>query len=443
VKVPVSPPDFESLVNNSGNLRFVDLQYKPLPSEDRYFHYDQLRHRTPPNGWTVDEYWLATKLRRNARSRELPLHDKHGQTASYVQLPQIEAALMRIDKRLAGFLNPIPPHALNTQNKTRFIISSLMEEAISSSIFEGAVSTREVAKELLLSGRHPVNRSEQMIANNYAAMRRIMDMRNDPLSVDAILELHRVLTDRTLDKPDQAGRFQLPGEKRVMVVDHRINRILHEPPAAGTLPKRMQALCDFANARDDDKNFLHPVLRAITLHFWIGYDHPFFDGNGRTARALFYWSMLHHDYRLAEFLVISQFLIAKQAAYVEAYLYVETDGFDLTYFYLHQLDIIENAIASLTDYVIRKQSDVDQVTDLMRSRNDLNHRQRALLAHALKRPDTRYTIVQHQNAHGIVYATARDDLRELLRLNLLEERKSGRTLVYTAAKNLPSKLKKI
>jgi Fic family protein len=443
MKVPVTPPDFAELFKKIPSSRLLELMREHIQSDTRYLHYDLLRHRTPPNDWTVDEYWFATKMRRINSRRELPFADKNGQVAWYVQLPQIEAALMRIDKQLAGFLNTTALHALNAQNKTRFIISSLMEEAISSSVFEGAVSTREVAKELLLTGRHPMNRSEQMIANNYAAMRRIMDMRKESLSVDAILELHRILTDRALDKPEQAGRFQLPGEARVKVVDDRINRILHEPPAAVTLPKRMQALCDFANAKDDDKNFLHPVLRAITLHFWIGYDHPFFDGNGRTARALFYWGMLHHDYRLSEFLVISQFLVKKQAAYVEAYLYTETDGFDLTYFYLHQLDIIEKAIASLIEYVVRKESDIKQVTDLMRSRGDLNHRQRALLAHALKHPDSRYTIVQHQNAHGIVYATARDDLRELLLLNLLEERKSGRALIYTAAKNLPSKLKKI
>ena len=47
-----------------------------------------------------------------------------------------------------------------------------------------------------------------------------------------------------------------------------------------------------ANGGEDSERLsIHPVIRAILLHFWLAYDHPFEDGNGRTARALFYWYM--------------------------------------------------------------------------------------------------------------------------------------------------------
>ena len=55
--------------------------------------------------------------------------------------------------------------------------------------------------------------------------------------------------------------------------------------------------------------FIHPMIRSIILHFWLAYDHPFVDGNGRTARALFYWSMLRHGYWLFEFISISQIIL--------------------------------------------------------------------------------------------------------------------------------------
>jgi len=53
----------------------------------------------------------------------------------------------------------------------------------------------------------------------------------------------------------------------------------------------MEAMCAFVNGRDTEP-FIHPAIRAMILHFWLAYDHPFVDGNGRTARALFYWAML-------------------------------------------------------------------------------------------------------------------------------------------------------
>ena len=116
----------------------------------------------------------------------------------------------------------------------------------------------------------------------------------------------------------------------------------------------MQRLCDFANADEASLPFVHPVLRAILLHFMIGYDHPFADGNGRTARALFYWSMARSGYWLMEYTSISHILRKAPARYMRAYLHTETDKNDTTYFLLHQLQTIRQAIAALHDYVAKK-----------------------------------------------------------------------------------------
>ena len=65
--------------------------------------------------------------------------------------------------------------------------------------------------------------------------------------------------------------------------------------------------------------FLHPVIRSILLHFWVAYDHPFVDGNGRNARALFYWSMLRHGFWLAEFFSISHEILKAPRKYYRAF----------------------------------------------------------------------------------------------------------------------------
>jgi Fic family protein len=82
-----------------------------------------------------------------------------------------------------------------------------------------------------------------------------------------------MLTEDTLEEAQDAGRYRRDDE--VHVVDLRDNTALHVPPAHAELPERMQRLCDFANADEASLPFVHPVLRAILLHFMIGYDHPF------------------------------------------------------------------------------------------------------------------------------------------------------------------------
>src|SRR5262249_52098428 len=163
---------------------------------------------------------------------------------------------------------------------------------------------RQVARELLLTGRRPRDRDERMIANNFQAMELIRAHPSSPLSVDFILELHRVLTEGTL-APEDVGRFRRRDES-VIVQDASDGRVLPLPPDADQLGERMAVLVDFANgASDGERVFVHPFIRAVLLHFMLSYEHPFVDGNGRTARALFYWCMLRRKYWLTEFLAIS------------------------------------------------------------------------------------------------------------------------------------------
>ena len=204
----------------------------------------------------------------------------------------------------------------------------------------------------------------------------------------------------------------------------------------------MGAMCDFANGKTP-RGFVHPVVRSIILHFWLAYNHPFIDGNGRTARALFYWSMLHHGYWLFEFLSISQILLKAPAKYARAFLYTETDENDLTYFILHQLDVIQRAIQGLHEYIKRKTRQLQVAEHELRGSAALNHRQRALISHALRHPHHRYTIHSHRMSHDVVYQTGRTDLLDLRDRGLLYARKIGRTWYFTPADGLEQKLARL
>ncbi|WP_377518316.1 Fic family protein [Microbulbifer taiwanensis] len=308
---------------------------------------------------------------------------------------------------------------------------------------EGAATTRKDAVDMLRSGRAPKDKSEQMILNNFLAMKEILALKDQPISPEIICTLHRIVTEKTLEQETSAGQIQQPEDTRVAVWDESDDQILHRPPSAEELPSRMRAMCDFANGAQDTQQYLHPVIRAIILHFWLAYDHPFEDGNGRTARALFYWTMLREGYWLFEFISISSLLKEAPSKYARSFLYTESDDNDLTYFIIFQLDIILRAITALENYIEKKTQEQSQIDIYLKNSLLLNHRQKALLANALKKPTTVYSIESHQRSHKIAYATSRADLLKLHELQLLDQFKIGKALRFRPAKNLEQKLKSI
>lgn len=444
MKLPVTPPPWNALLQQAGAKLGQILALESGPEvRGVYEHWDHLRHLTPPGGLTHEEWWLGLKLARHALRRRLPLQDIHGRAFGVVLSDSLQRRLFLVARDAAGVLrgtDSLPAEAM----RDRYLMRSLIEEAMTSSQLEGAATTTPVAKQMLLTRRAPRDYGEQMIVNNYRAMEELRRWVGRPLTPDTVFEIHRMLTDGTLDDPDAAGRFRLAGED--VVVQDETGRALHVPPDAKELPRRLQALCDFANEGDDAGTFLHPVVRAILIHFMVGYDHPFVDGNGRTARALFYWSMLNSGFWMIEYISISSILKQAPGQYTRAYLQTETDEGDTTYFVSHQLDVLLRAIDSLHAYVARKQLARQEAETLLkpgsRLARRLNHRQRALLLNALKHTEKAFTIATHRHTHDIAYDTARNDLQGLVKAGLMKQSKIGKELVFHAMPTLGQKLRR-
>lgn len=439
MKLPQTPPSLDSIIERMAKPRFLALagQMDSWSRSDRYLHWDELRRRAAPDGFSVEEWWLGLKLGRQSLSRLLPLHDAKDVAFRFGQPDVLSKLLHEIDRSL-GFSLDVPDVAVSSSERDAYVVRSLVEESITSSQLEGASTTREIAKDMLRTGRPPRDTSERMILNNYLTMQRIRDLRENELTPELVFELQSRIAEGTLDKPDALGRFRRADED-IRVVDGRDDTELHTPPPAEQLSERMRAMCDFANGKTPDY-FVHPVIRAIILHFWLAYDHPFVDGNGRTARALFYWAMLRQKYALFEFISISQVLRRAPIQYSRAFLHTETDGNDVTYFILHQAGVIRDAVQALHDYVKRRKAELRNVESKLRAIDVLNHRQQALIAHALRSKHTRYLIAGHQSSHQVTHQTARDDLFDLANRGLLRVEKLGRRYVFTAVPNLEEKL---
>lgn len=438
MRVPQRPPQSD-LSSLSPNRVAAVVKLGTPTVGDRYLHWDEVRRRRAPPGLSSEEWWAALKLNRGLGRKELPFTDVNGVAFTYILTDQAMERLHLIDRSAASTSN-VPEPILNQATRNRYLVSGRMEEAIASSLLEGAVTTRREAKALLRSRRAPVTHAERMVVNNYRAMQEITEYIDEPITIDRLLDLHRTLTEGTLQNQAEAGRFQTPADERVVVGDYvGRGQVLHRPPPASDIPVLMDRLMGFANG-ESDKGFMHPVVRAVALHFLLGYIHPFADGNGRTARALFYWSMLRQDYWLTEFLSISRLLNRAPSQYGRAFLYTETDEADFTYFLLHQLDVIRRSIDELNAYLRAKNEEVRAVERALQASANLNHRQLALLSHAVRHPDAVYTFASHRSSHGVVYQTARLDLLDLETRGFLERGKVGRELRFYPAPDLAERV---
>ena len=416
---------------------------KPVDNKGRYLHWDEMRHRTPPDGLTLDEWWVGTKASRNALARPLPLTGNDGRPFQFSNVDLVQEMVHRIDQQAGGRIETSDV-ATALQSRDRYLVSSLrVEEAITSSLLEGAATTRRVAREMLQTRRPPRGHGELMVLNNYHAMVKAEQLAQTtaPLTPDNILDLHKVVTEGTLEDERDAGRLQVPGEERVVIID-RDFRVLHRPPPAEELPQRVEHLCAFANG-ELDEGFIHPVVRAILIHFWIGHDHPFVDGNGRTARALFYWSMLRSGYWLAQYFSISTILRKAPGQYVESYLKTETDGNDATYFVIYQLEVIGRAINSLNEYISKKTLEVAEVEQLALSVPGLNRRQIAVINAAQRDAYRSFTIDEHMTQEQVTYQSARTDLLKLEELGLLTKSRVGKRYEFRSSGDLSALLRSL
>lgn len=441
MKKPAVAPSTEEVLANLAPQRLLEILTLE-PSTPKYYHWDELRRRNPPHSLNHQEWWLKLKFARRQTQRSVPLTDSKGNPFSYCLTDNILERLQLIDARASNNM-VISEKLVNSGQRDRYVISSLIEEAITSSQLEGAATTRKDAAEMLRSGRAPRDKSEQMILNNFRAMQKILAIKDQKITPERVCELHRIVTEHTLEDETGAGRIQCHADKRVAIWDETTGDILHKPPPAKKLAKRMKKMCTFANNQNADGPYMHPLIRAIILHFWLAYDLPFEDANGRTARALFYWLMLKQGYWLFEFISISSLLKKSPVSYAKSFLYTETDEDDLTYFIIYQLKIILRSIKKLEKYISKKTNETQALDGQLNNRMAFNHRQKALIAHALKNHDTIYSIESHRLSHQISYATSRADLMKLEELDLLRQFKVGKGFRYKAVEHLQETLQQI
>lgn len=317
---------------------------------ERYLYWSDVKYRTANTGLSAEELWQAVKSFRRMKDvsawHEFGLHFSLNNT--------MQRLCQRFDMDFGGSWGSMRLFPTDKKNQELYLVSSIMEEAISSSQMEGAATTRKIAKEMLRKKLAPRDRSQRMILNNYQTIQFIAENKNRPLSKELFLQIHALMTADTLDDESLSGRLR--DNDDIVVGNGITGEIVHRPPSHVTLDKFIEDLCSFFNAYDSDI-FIHPIIRALIVHFLIAYYHPFVDGNGRTARALFYWYMLKEDYWLMQYLSISRIIYRTKTAYENSFLYTENDNNDIGYFITYNLGVLSKAFDGLKRYLQKKQAE--------------------------------------------------------------------------------------
>lgn len=409
------PPKYQT--DELGKLMFDKPSDEVLISlinkiNDKYEYWDTVKYKPLPNGCSSSrELWLRTKASR-VLTTVYPW-PKYGLLFGLTN--KMQRLCHEFDLNFGGTWEG--HSVIPSESRERYLVSSLMEEAIYSSMMEGAVTTRKVAKDMLRRKITPKDKSQQMIHNNYQTIQFIVANKYNALTPELVMHIHQLMTDKTLDNPEDAGRLRT--NDNVVVENGITHEVVHVPPPYQVLPIFIQDLCDYFN-ETDAKIFVHPILRGIIIHYMVAYMHPFVDGNGRTARALFYWYMLKENYWLTEYMSISRVIAKSKKSYEKSFQYVAADDKDLGYFITYNLRVLEQAFKQLQDYIKRKQEE-RVAANIFLQIGDINERQAQILKIFLNNPKEVITVRSLQDKFMISPTTAKTDIIGLLNKGLLAE----------------------
>ena len=386
-----------------------------------YYTREEIGYRISPDV-KLDEFWPKLVSFRQTKAEFLPFKDQAGKPFWFVLTPKLQEYLHQVDSRGKDSLYSVVKEEIQAELTEQ----ALIEEAMFSSVIEGAFSTIARARELIVEGKKPRDTSDQMVLNNGRVMRYVLEQREAPCSVELMHAIQRLVTESTLEDKTAVGRFR---EGPVFVVNER-RQTIYEAPPAGAVPPSMEALVRWTNEAQQQP-FIHPILRAAIIHTYLVYVHPYADGNGRTARAMFYWYLLKHGYEFFRYFSISSIIQETRGRYYKSLKDMEDHEADLTYALLYLAEAVVKAIDVILQRITERYRR-DILFANIRQRNlTLNERQMRFLKSLTISRGKRGAIVKYQHDFKVVYETARRDLAQLEARGILTKSKEGRRFLYT------------
>jgi Fic family protein len=408
-------PALTALLENE--FEFLNSQIWVEYTQQRYLSIDEIKYRLQQQG-TLPSNWpdIVKKVVINRKVGSIPLFvPSIDKKFWFFPSDSLTRKLNDIERLGLDLYNRINQQALFRED---FLLDSTIEEAITSAIYEGAHSTRAQAQQLIASGLKPKNKDEWMLFNNYRAMNWIQSHRDEPVARKLILDLHRIVTEKTMEGDDAnfSGKFR---DDKVFVGPHEGIQHTHIE----------QALTETINLTTKNPRYIHPLIRGILSHYFIAYIHPFFDGNGRTARALFYFEAMKNKQEYVQLLSVSAYLKEHGTQYEKAFEKVVSNDLDVTYFVDFCLDSIHSALTAVSKkitYLLRMNS--------LKEKFELSPNQIGLLQRMALHKFRTISIEEYAAQIKMSREVARRELKALTEMGLVEEVKTGKKFLFSIIK---------
>jgi len=224
--------------------------------------------------------------------------------------PAVASALMRIEAvKQAIQTLPITPRVLANLRETARLFSTHY-----STMIEGNRLTQEQVAQVIGGDRHfpGRERDQDEIKGYYAALDEAerLAKRRASVSEATVQRLHALVMGggRTRVKPTPYRDGQNA------ICDSRSKGIVYMPPEAKDVPRLMKQLVTWINRKDE----LPAPVKAAIAHYQYATIHPYYDGNGRTARLLTTLILHLGTYDLKGLYALEEYYARDLKAYYEA-----------------------------------------------------------------------------------------------------------------------------
>ena len=196
--------------------------------------------------------------------------------------------------------------------------SDAMEEEIYSSLkIENIESSRDVIHRIL-KGCAPTNEEEARVFGMKKGLEFIGNSENT-ITEENLYTLYRLTVGEYLPPENRLLPGRYYRHDSVFVIGQNVE---HEGLAHARLPEYMAELMAFIR----EPSPMDDMVKAALIHFYIAYLHPYFDGNGRTARLVQLWYLVQCGYPSALFVPISAYIRETKNRYYKAFRQVEDNA---------------------------------------------------------------------------------------------------------------------
>lgn len=403
-------------------------KYLEASSNKKYLYWDKAQYIPPIQDLTAIESWQLVRFIRQVSSTPTPIRTPDHKHFTFYRPNYTDKVLREIDMQAGGFFLTDKTAAQQENEKQRYLARGIVEESIASSQLEGADTTSRYAKKMITENIKPKTKGEHMILNNYKVLKQIeSSYSKDSLSIFMLQELQAQLVQNTIPPEFIPGTFRKDTDEIAVWYEEKI---AHVPPKEAFVAQELKRLVEYANSEE----FVHPIIKAIQLHFWIGYLHPFPDGNGRLARAIFYWYLFKNNYWAMAYLPISMLLKRAPHEYAYAYIYAEQDNLDFTYFFDYNIRRISESITQFQKLIENKSIENTEIIAKLKAKfPNLNDRQTHTLRFLLKSQQSETSAQSYCIINAVTLRTAYSDLQKLKELKLVNTINRGKKVVYKAS----------